>query len=56
MINKIKTEIERYIAHYEEIDRNDFNNGELYICQELLSFIKSLEKEELQGLDEAAEE
>ena len=46
MYEAIKTEIERYIAHYEKIDRNDFNNGELYICQELISFIKSLEKEQ----------
>lgn len=45
-IDKIKAEIERHIAHYEKIDRNDFNGGELYICQELLSFIESLEKEQ----------
>ena len=44
-IEQIKNEIERHIVHYEKIDRNDFNNGELYICQELLSFIESLEKE-----------
>lgn len=55
-IERIKAEIERYIAHYEKIDRNDFSNGELYICQELLSFIEQLEEEQPQGLDEAAED
>ena len=56
MYEKIKAEIERYIAHYKKIDRNDFNNGEMYICQELLSFIESLEKEKDVDLEKEIEE
>ena len=44
-LSKVKAEIERNISHYEKMDRHDFTNGELYICQEPLSFIESLEKE-----------
>lgn len=43
---KLIDEIERYIKHYEKLDRDDFKNGELYICQELLSFVKSLQQEQ----------
>ena len=42
---KLIAEIERHINHYESSNRDDFKNGELYICQELLSFIKSLQQE-----------
>lgn len=42
---KLIAEIERYIKHYEKLNRDEFKNGELYICQELLSFIKSLQQE-----------
>ena len=45
-VEKLKAEIERYIKHYEKLDRDEFKNGELYICQELLSFINSLEHEQ----------
>lgn len=44
--DKLVAEIERHIKHYEELDRNDFKNGELYICQELLSFVTSLQQEQ----------
>ena len=43
---KLIAEIERYISHYESSNRDDFKNGELYICQELLSFVKSLRQEQ----------
>ena len=42
---KLKAEIERHIKHYEKLERNDFQNGELYICQELLFLIDSLSDE-----------
>lgn len=48
---KLKAEIERNIKHYEKLDRDDFKNGELYICQELLSFIKSLQQEQNSAQD-----
>lgn len=44
--DKLIAEIERHINHYESLNRDDFKNGELYICQELLSFIKSLQQEQ----------
>lgn len=44
--DKLIAEIERYIKHYEKLNRDEFKNGELYICQELLSFIKSLRQEQ----------
>lgn len=50
MINKIKAEIERRIEEYNIQSRA---GAEL---ADLLSFIESLEKEQPQGLDEAAEE
>lgn len=43
---KLKAEIERHIKHYEKLNCDDFKNGELYICQELLSFVKSLQQEQ----------
>lgn len=43
---KLIAEIERHIKHYKKLDRDDFKNGELYICQELLSFVKSLRQEQ----------
>ena len=48
---KLKAEIERHIDHYEKLDRDDFKNGELYICQELLSFVKSLRQEQNSAQD-----
>lgn len=42
---KLIAEIERHIKHYESSNRDDFKNGELYICQELLSFLDSLQQE-----------
>ena len=54
---KLIAEIERHINHYESSNRDDFKNGELYICQELLSFIKSLQQKQPSlpdSLDEAA--
>ena len=53
---KLIAEIERHIKHYEKLDRDDFKNGELYICQELLSFVKSFQQEQPSlpdNLDEA---
>lgn len=47
---KLIVEIERHIKHYEKLDRDDFKNGELYICQELLSFVKSLRQEQPESL------
>lgn len=47
---KLIAEIERHIKHYKKLDRDDFKNGELYICQELLSFVKSLRQEQ-HGVD-----
>jgi hypothetical protein len=44
--DKLKAEIERHIKHYESLNRDDFKNGELYICQELLSTIDSLQQEQ----------
>lgn len=44
---KLKAEIERHIKHYESLNRDDFKNGELYICQELLSTIDSLQQEQV---------
>lgn len=55
--DKLIAEIERYIKHYEKLNRDEFKNGELYICQELLSFIKSLQQEQPSlpsNVDEAA--
>ncbi len=50
---KLIAEIERHIRHYEKLDRDDFKNGELYICQELLSSVKSLQQERQEvGLEE----
>jgi hypothetical protein len=43
---KLIVEIQRHIKHYETSDRDDFKNGELYICQEFLSFITSLQQEQ----------
>ena len=44
---KLKAEIERHIKHYESLNRDDFKNGELYICQEFLSTIDSLQQEQV---------
>lgn len=55
--DKLIAKIERHINHYESSNRDDFKNGELYICQELLSFIKSLQQKQSSlssNLDEAA--
>lgn len=45
-IEKIRAEVERYIKHYKKLERNDFRDGELYICYELLFFIDSLRQEQ----------
>ena len=50
----IRAEIERYIKHYEKLERNDFQNGELYICQELLSFLDTFSEEPDKSLEDAA--
>ena len=55
-IEKIRAEIEMHIKHYEKLERNAFRNGELYICQELLFFIDSLQEEPDKTLEDAAEE
>lgn len=49
--DKLIAEIQRHIKHYETSDRDDFKNGELYICQEFLSFIASLQQEQTQVAD-----
>ena len=49
--DKLKAEIERHIKHYEKLEQNDFRDGELYICQELLYFIDSLQQELSESLN-----
>ena len=52
MIEKIKTEIERLMNARD----SRLVDGSYFDFKNLLSFIESLEKEQPQGLDEAAEE
>ena len=57
MIEKIKAEIERLKKEYEVRPWEEVtSHGVAETFSELLSFIESLDKEQPQGLDEAAEE
>lgn len=54
-IEEIRAEVERYIKHYKKLKRNDFRDGELYICYELLFFIDSLQHEQQEEPDKDLE-